>query len=93
MRRSAFVSSAAALTAATALPIPLRAANAVVKIGYIDSFSGPLSDIGQHHRIGVMAAIEEANKRGGSRFELVTGDDTSKPAVGSTEGRRLVGQF
>lgn len=92
MRRSTFVSSATALTAATAFPIPLRAASAVVRIGYIDSFSGPLSDIGAHHRVGVMAAIAETNKRSRTKFELVTGDDTSKPAVGSTEGRRLIGQ-
>ena len=92
MRRSTFVSSAVALSAAVAFPTSLRAANAVVKIGYIDSFSGPLSDIGSHHHVGVMAAIAEANKRGRTKFELITGDDTSKPAVGSTEGRRLIGQ-
>lgn len=92
IRRASFISAAAAAATTTALPNTVRAANATVKIGYIDSFSGPLADIGQHQHTGVSIAIEEANRRGGARFELVAADDASKPATGVNEARRLIAQ-
>ena len=92
-RRAGFIAGGAAAVAATAaFPARLRAANATVKIGYIDSFSGPLADIGQHQHTAASIAIEEANRRGGAKFELVAADDTSKPAIGVTQARRLIEQ-
>lgn len=92
MRRSTFVAAVSNAALAASLPLRAVAANPVIKIGYIDSFSGPLSDIGGHHRIGAAAAIQEANRRGRVKYELIAADDTSKPAVGTTEARRLIGQ-
>lgn len=91
MRRSLFVAGLAG--GATLASVPARSrATGIVRIGFIDSFSGPLSDIGLHHRAGAELAIAAANKRGGTTFELVSADDTSRPAVGVTEARRLIAQ-
>jgi branched-chain amino acid transport system substrate-binding protein len=92
VRRSSFIAGSAATAAALGAPTRVRAAKPVVKIGYIDSFSGPLSDIGGHHQTGVNIAIAEANRKGNIQFELVSADDTSRPATGTTEARRLIGQ-
>jgi branched-chain amino acid transport system substrate-binding protein len=89
--RSSFLGGAATAAALAALPRRSTAAT-TIKIGYIDSFSGPLSDIGLHHRAAVELALEAANKRGATRYELVAADDTSKPATGVTEARRLISQ-
>lgn len=91
MRRSHFISGAAGIAVAAVSPARTNAA-ATVKIGYIDSFSGPLADIGLHHRAGAELAIKMANRAGSVRYELVSGDDTSRPAVGTTEARRLISQ-
>lgn len=92
MYRSSFLTGLAGLTTAGFLPQPVAAAAAKVRIGYLDSFSGPLADIGIHHRKGVELAIDDANKHGATRFELVAADDASRPAIGSTEARRLIDQ-
>jgi len=93
MKRNAFVAAGGALAAAAALPAPLfAAAPATVKIGFLDSFSGVLSDIAGYHKIGANIALAEANARGRTKYEFVYGDDASKPAVGATEARRLVEQ-
>jgi len=91
VRRSAFVAGTAGSLAIAALVRPSRAAG-TVRIGFIDSQSGPLADIGQHHKAGAELAIAAANRRGGTHFELVSADDTSRPAVGVTEARRLINQ-
>ncbi len=90
--RASFVAGAAALGAVAAIPTRVRAANATVRIGMLDSYSGVLSDIGGYHKIGAQLAIDELNRSGRTKFELVFGDDNSKPAVGTTEVRRLVEQ-
>ncbi len=91
MRRSLFLAGAAGAAATTLAPTRSSAAP-VVRIGYIDSFSGPLADIGAHHRTGAELAVRLANASGHVRYELVSADDTSKPAVGATEARRLISQ-
>src|ERR1700682_3581790 len=90
MRRSSFITASA--YAALAAPLAATAQTATVKIGYIDSFSGALADIAEHHILTVTYAIEEANRRGRTRFELVKGDDNSVPPTGGTESRRLMTQ-
>jgi branched-chain amino acid transport system substrate-binding protein len=91
MRRSDFLAGSAAAIAATAPP-RLASAATTVRIGFLDSLSGPLADIGLHHRAGAELAVALANQRGGAvRYELVVADDASKPAVGTTEARRLIG--
>ena len=91
-KRASFLAGSTAAVAAASLPRYSTAQAATIKIGYIDSFSGPLADIGQHQHAAMNIAIDEVNRRGGTHFELVAADDTSKPAVGTTEARRLISQ-
>jgi branched-chain amino acid transport system substrate-binding protein len=66
---------------------------ATVKIGHIDSFSGvyAAASASQHH--GMEVAVAEAMKKNNRiKWELVKGDDTSKPATGTTEAKRLISQ-
>jgi branched-chain amino acid transport system substrate-binding protein len=90
--RSAFLAGAGALSASavTALPSRARAAQPLVRLGYLDSLSGPFAVGGIPQLNGARLAVAEANRRGRVRYELVIGDDTTKPAVGLTEARRLV---
>ena len=89
--RRDLVRSGAALAAASGLPRAACAA-AVVRIGFLDSFSGVFSDLGGYHKAGALVALEDANTSSRVRFEVVFGDDASQPAVGSNELRRLVKQ-
>jgi branched-chain amino acid transport system substrate-binding protein len=92
--RRDLIRSAAALAATAALPPRASAATGppVVRIGFIDSFSGVFSDLGGYHKIGATIALEDANASPRVRYELLFGDDASKPAEGSNELRRLVEQ-
>ena len=64
----------------------------VVRIGYLDSFSGVFADIAALHKTGAQLALDDVNRNSRVRFEFVFGDDASKPATGTTETRRLVGE-
>ncbi len=92
--RRRFVRAAAALAAAAstrALPAAAAPARATVKLGYVDSFSGPFAIGGITQVSGARLALEAANRRNPRvRYELITADDTSRPAVAGTEVRRLV---
>ncbi len=93
MKRKRFLAAGSALATAGTWPVALRAAGpARVKIGFLDSSSGVLSDIAGYHRIGADIALAEANARGRTAYEFVYGDDASKPATGVTEVRRLIDQ-
>jgi len=66
---------------------------ATVKIGHIDSFSGvyAAASASQHH--GMEVAVAEAMKKNNRiKYELIKGDDQSKPAPGTTEAKRLMSQ-
>jgi branched-chain amino acid transport system substrate-binding protein len=66
---------------------------ATVKIGHIDSFSGvyAAASASQHH--GMEVAVAEAMKKNSRiKYELVKGDDASKPATGTTEAKRMMSQ-
>lgn len=91
-RRSFLAGSAALGASAAGVPVASRAARAqaVVRLGYLDSLSGPFAVGGIPQLNGAKVAIEEANRRGRVRYELVIADDATKPAVASTEARRLV---
>lgn len=94
MRRARFFAAAtgaAALAAQSKFTIALGK-SATVKIGYLDSFSGVFSDLASYSRTGVEIALADLNRRGRVKYELAYGDDTSKPAVATTEARRLVQQ-
>ncbi len=94
VKRGTFLGSAAGAAAAAAFPALARSATGapVVRVGFLDSFSGVFSDVAGPHRVGAELALADVNRAGRVRFELVVGDDTSKPAVAVTEARRLVSQ-
>src|SRR6202049_3109246 len=94
MNRTRFLAAGAAAGAALAVPRFTLAAGpaATVKIGFLESFSGVVSDLGACHKAGALAALEDANRSGRVKFEFAYGDDASKPAVATTEARRLIGQ-
>lgn len=94
MDRKQFLAAGAAAGAALATPRFTLAAGpaATVKVGFIESFSGVFSDLGACHKLGAMLALEDANRNGRVKYEFAFGDDASKPAVATTEARRLIGQ-
>ena len=90
-RRTFVAGSIAAGAAAAALPRGARGAGPpVIRLGYVDSLSGPFAVGGIPQLSGARLAIADANRRGRARYELIVADDATKPAVGATEARRLV---
>ena len=72
------------------------AANAdALKIGIIESISGPAAAYGDNHRKGTRLAIEEINKAGGFNgepIEVHAEDDRSDPAAGINAAKKLIAQ-
>ncbi len=66
--------------------------NVTIKIGHIDGFSGVYASASQSQQTGMELAVDEANKSGRIKYEIVKGDDQSKPATGTTEAKRLISQ-
>ncbi len=66
--------------------------NVTIKIGHIDGFSGVYASASQSQQSGMQLAVDEANKGGRIKYEIIKGDDQSKPAVGTTEAKRLISQ-
>jgi branched-chain amino acid transport system substrate-binding protein len=66
---------------------------ATIKIGHVDSFSGVYASASasQHHGMEV-AVAELMRKNNRIKYELLKGDDTAKPATGTTETKRLISQ-
>lgn len=70
--------------AATAMAAP-------VKIGFISTFSGPGSVLGQDQYDGFMIAVDEGKgKLGGVDIEIVKEDDQMKPEVGVQIARQML---
>jgi branched-chain amino acid transport system substrate-binding protein len=66
---------------------------ATIKIGHIDGFSGVYAAASQSQHHGLEVAIAEAMKKNNRiKYEIVKGDDASKPASGTTEAKRLISQ-
>jgi branched-chain amino acid transport system substrate-binding protein len=66
---------------------------ATVKIGHIDGFSGVYAAASESQQTGLQLAVDEANRKNSRiQFQIARGDDTSAPAVGSNEARRLISQ-
>lgn len=66
---------------------------ATIKLGHIDGFSGVYAAASESQQTGIQLAVDEANRKNSRlRFEIVRGDDTNQPAVGSTEAKRLISQ-
>jgi branched-chain amino acid transport system substrate-binding protein len=85
--------------AAGAAPLPpprdvIAAGGGVtIKLGHIDGFSGVYAAASQSQQTGLQLAVDEANRKSSRvKFEIVLGDDTNQPAVGSNEAKRLISQ-
>jgi branched-chain amino acid transport system substrate-binding protein len=79
----------AALSLCLALPGFARAAN--VKLGFINSITGPEAPIGENLTNGVTMAIEDLKKKG-INVELLKEDDTGKPQISMSAMEKLAGQ-
>jgi branched-chain amino acid transport system substrate-binding protein len=78
-----------ALSLCLALPGLSRAAN--VKLGFINSITGPEAPIGENITNGVTMAIEDLKKKG-INVELLKEDDTGKPQISMSAMEKLAGQ-
>jgi len=84
---------AGAAPLAPAKDIIAAGGGATIKIGHIDGFSGVYAAASESQQTGLQLAVEEANRKNSRvRFEIIRGDDTNQPAVGSTEAKRLISQ-
>ena len=64
-----------------------------VLFGQSAAFSGPAQDLGRNMRLGIEAAFDEANARGGvfgRRLELLSLDDAYEPEAAIANTRRLI---
>jgi branched-chain amino acid transport system substrate-binding protein len=79
----------AVLSLCLVLPGLSRAAN--VKLGFINSITGPEAPIGENITNGVTLAIEDLKKKG-INVELFKEDDTGKPQISMSAMEKLAGQ-
>jgi branched-chain amino acid transport system substrate-binding protein len=68
------------LALSLALAAPGRAAAAAVKVGFVNSVTGPEAPIGEALTNGVDLAMEDLKKKG-VELQLIRQDDTGKPQV------------
>jgi branched-chain amino acid transport system substrate-binding protein len=80
---------ATALALILALPVAAPAAN--VKIGFINSITGPEAPIGENITNGVSLAIEDLKKKG-INVDLLKEDDTGKPQISMSAMEKLAGE-
>ncbi|MBI4967978.1 MAG: ABC transporter substrate-binding protein [Rhodospirillales bacterium] len=80
------------LSAAALLVLALPAqAQQKVKIGYVNTFSGPTAMIGEDERWGFELALDHiGRKMGGLDVEVVFADDQMKPDVGKQVTEKLI---
>ncbi len=77
-------------------PALVRGAGQEIKIGATHPLTGPMADIGQSCRRGMLLAVEKINAEGGIKslggapLKLLEGDDQAKPEVGIAETERLI---
>ncbi len=77
------------LTLCLAMPGISKAAN--VKLGFINSITGPEAPIGENITNGVTMAIEDLAKKG-INVELLKEDDTGKPQISMSAMEELAGK-
>jgi len=80
-----------ALATALCLALPGAALAAKVKIGFINSITGPEAPIGENLSNGVTLAIEDLKKKK-IDVELLKEDDTGKPQISMSAMEKLAGQ-
>jgi branched-chain amino acid transport system substrate-binding protein len=85
--------AAGAAPLAPARDVIAAGGGATVKIGHIDGFSGVYAAASQSQHLGMEAALENAMKKNSRiKYQLIKGDDTNTPGVGTTETKRLISQ-
>ncbi|HEX9023523.1 MAG TPA: ABC transporter substrate-binding protein [Geobacteraceae bacterium] len=77
--------------AALALALPGTSLAAKVKIGFINSITGPEAPIGENITNGVTLAIEDLKKKG-INVDLLKEDDTGKPQISMSAMEKLADQ-
>ena len=65
-------------------------AHAQIKIGVIQSMSGPIASIGMPYVKGFNAFMLGGREIGGQKLELITIDDASDPAASARAARKLI---
>lgn len=73
------------------LVMPTMASATNVKIGFINSITGPEAPIGENLTNGVTLALEDLKKKG-INVELMKEDDTGKPQISMSAMEKLAGQ-
>ncbi len=89
------MTAAAAIGATVASPFVLRKAWAAapIKIGHLNTFSGPAASVGEQGRWGLMVAVDRINKAGGingRKIEIIERDDAFKPGQAVREAEKLI---
>lgn len=82
-----------ALLAAVAASGNAGVSDTAILFGQSAAFSGPAEDLGQNMRLGIQAAFNEQNERGGvhgRRLDLKTLDDAYEPEAAIANTRRLI---
>ena len=98
MNRRAFLKTAGAVSALTAIPSIGRAQSKEVKLGYILPVTGPLAFEAQLSLNGLQLAVDEINGAGGikalggAKLTLLPGDTQNKVELGNSEAARLIDQ-
>src|SRR5499427_2673208 len=98
MNRRAFLKTAGAVSALTAVPSIGRAQGKEVKLGYILPVTGPLAFEAQLSLNGLLLAVDEINGAGGikalggAKIALLPGDTQNKVELGNSEAARLIDQ-
>ena len=96
MNRRAFLKTAGAAAALSAVPAVARAQGKEVKLGYILPVTGPLAFEAQLSLNGLQLAVDEVNAAGGikalggAKLTLLPGDTQQKVELGNSEAARLI---
>src|SRR5215469_7904833 len=93
--RRTFVKSSAgagaALASTLAAPAVLAQANAPIRIGFLNTFTGGLAYAGQAHSNGVNLYFDSINWTvAGRKIELIKEDDQFNPQVGLQKAKKLI---
>jgi len=86
---------AEALAAIALLALVGSAHAAPIKLGFINSLTGPGALVGEAAQAGVEFAVKEINEQGGIAgrpLELIVADDQTNPTSGVNEAKRLIQQ-
>src|SRR5581483_9077926 len=91
IHRRAFMAGAAAVSGASAFPMPSIAQNAPIKIGLLTVKTGPLAAGGLHAEEGLSAFLKDKNfTLSGRKVDLVVADTGGSPAGAKNKAQELV---